>query len=95
MLHSTTNWLTKSSCVVGLTVQIIEQVFEAFSNFKKTDTCPVFDAVLDYRFTDPLIQVPNHVVEMPSCLLVAVKLRYVHSTLTLAIICLLHNLLLP
>ena len=54
MLRSTTNWLTSSSCVVGLTAQIIEQssfftsLTETFSNFM----CSVFNVVLDHRFTD-------------------------------------------
>ena len=32
---STTNWLTKSSCVVGLAVQIIEQVSSLVKTFFK------------------------------------------------------------
>ena len=35
VLHSTTNWLTKSSCVVGLTAKIIEQVSSLFATFFK------------------------------------------------------------
>ena len=35
VLHSTTNWLTKSSCVVGLAVQRIEQVSSLVKTFFK------------------------------------------------------------
>ena len=52
MLHSTTNWLTKSSYVVGLTAQIIEQVSNSTKYMYVSSFRSICTFRLDHRFTD-------------------------------------------